>query len=299
MNKPLHLKYRPQTLFEVLGQPHIQNIPDLLTQGVHSFLFHGSSGTGKTTISRIIGKILQIVDVQEIDAAIYTGVDDMRELISQVSFRSLRGTGEKLLILDECHMLSKSAWNSILKFLEEPPSHAYICLCTTELNKVPTTIKTRCATYQLNELSDDELLILLDSVATQEEITLTKEIVDTILEWSNGSARQALVLLEQCKDSDSFAASFKPNDVVLNSIDLCKALIKRREISHVATILKDLKGANLFSVRLEITNYLTGCVLRANDRNEAVKFLSILECFDRPIENFSTLVLCTYEALLK
>jgi len=302
--EPLHLKYRPTTLEEVIGQAHVKNIPDLLKQGMHSFLFFGNSGTGKTTLSRILGNILDITDVMEIDSATYTGVEDMRELADNLRYKSLRGNGKKLLILDECHMLSKSSWNSLLKLLEEPPPHSYLALCTTEIGKVPSTIQTRCAKYQLNDLASEELKVLVDTVSKKEDIELSDEIKNTIVEFSLGSARQALVLLAQCRDVetvDEFIAVCRQSEGTLDAIDLCRALIKGKGIEVISSILKDMKGKNMFAVKMSISNYLTGCILRANSKNEALKFLSLLECFDRPIEqhDFSALVLSVYEASLK
>jgi len=302
--EPLHIKYRPKELHEVIGQPQVKNIPDLLEQGMHSFLFFGNSGTGKTTLSRILGRMLSITDVMEIDAATYTGVDEMRELAENLRYKSLRGNGKKLLILDECHMLSKSSWNSLLKLLEEPPAHAYVALCTTEIGKVPSTIQTRCAKYKLNDLTNEELKLIIDSVSASEGILLADEIKNTIIEFSSGSARQVLVLLAQCRDVETvedFIAIYKQSEGTLDAIDLCKALIKGKSIEVIASILRDLKGKNLYSVKMDISNYLTGCILRANDAREAIKFLALLECFDRPIEqnDFPALVLSVYEARLK
>lgn len=305
--EPLHIKHRPTNLADVRGQPTIKGLPSVLEEGkFHSFLFYGNSGTGKTTVARIIGNILNIIDVIEVDAATYTGVDDMRELASGLQYRSMRGaSGKKLLILDECHMLSKSAWNSLLKLLEEPPPHLYIVLCTTEISKVPNTIQTRCAKYKLSDLEAKDLKELVSRTAEIEGILISEEIINTIVEFSFGSARQALVLLAQCRDVetvDDFLTAYRQTEGTLDSIDLCKAIIKKRDQAVISAILKDLKDKNLYGVKIDITNYLTGCVLRANNMQEAQRFLSLLECFDRPIEQatgFSTLVLCVYEARLK
>ena len=147
----LYRKYRPQSFKEVLGQEHVVEALEgaiRLGRVAHAYLFSGSRGTGKTSVARILAKALGTseTDLYEIDAASNRGIDDIRLLrdgVSAVPFESKR----KVYIIDEVHMLTKEAFNALLKTLEEPPPHVIFILATTELEKVPETIISRCQTF--------------------------------------------------------------------------------------------------------------------------------------------------------
>jgi DNA polymerase-3 subunit gamma/tau len=146
MSLPLVIKYRPKSFEEVIGH---EDMLMALLRAIssdtcpHSFLFTGVSGLGKTTLARITAMELQ-ADPLEIDAASNNGVDATRGLVELGQHMSMVGDGRRAIIIDECHTLSKQAWQPLLKLLEEPPDHLYIMLCTTELEKVPDTIRNRC-----------------------------------------------------------------------------------------------------------------------------------------------------------
>ncbi len=198
----LHVEYRPDNLDEVIGQDAIvkslkqkfksKDIP-------HAFLFTGGAGCGKTTLARIIGKEVGASGpgLMEIDAATNTGIDAWREISAQLQYTSMGKNPNKFVIIDECHRLSGSAWDSLLKIIEEPPSHVFFSLCTTNIKKVPKTIRTRCQEYTLKDVRVDDLRDLLDEVADAEDISLPKGGIELICRQSEGSPRRALTYLSQ------------------------------------------------------------------------------------------------------
>src|SRR5258706_4881767 len=148
----LYRKYRPNDWDEVLGQDHVVKVLDgSINNGkvAHAYLFSGSRGTGKTSVARIFARALGTSenDIYEIDAASNRGIDDIRELREDVRVLPFESK-HKVYIIDEVHMLTKEAWGALLKTLEEPPEHAIFVLATTELGKVPETIRSRCQTFE-------------------------------------------------------------------------------------------------------------------------------------------------------
>src|SRR5438105_13569373 len=190
-------KYRPGTFEEVIGQPHVvQTLMNAVSTKriAHAFLFSGTRGVGKTTVARILAKALNCekgptgtpcntcpacaeiaqctsVDVIEIDGASNTGVDDVREIRENVKFTPFRGM-YRIYIIDEVHMLSNSAFNALLKTLEEPPAHVVFIFATTEVNKVPLTILSRCQRFDLRRIPASLIAKHLDYIAKKEAIAL-------------------------------------------------------------------------------------------------------------------------------
>lgn len=197
----LYTKYRPQTLDEVLGQDHItkplaQSMQD--KDFSHSYIFHGTRGTGKTSIARIVASMLKVspADLYEIDAASHTGVDTMRDLLESVMTLPMAGE-YKIYILDEVHMLSKSAFNALLKTLEEPPAHVIFILATTELDKVPDTIMSRSEVYSFREPSESVLQDLVQEVTKKEGYSIDVDAVAIIAKLGRGSFRDTLSHLQK------------------------------------------------------------------------------------------------------
>lgn len=203
----LYQKYRPTSFKEVLGQDHIiKALAGALKEkhSGHAYLFVGSRGTGKTSIARILARELEAsdADIHEIDAASNTGVDNMRQLREEAAvmpFESKR----KVYIIDEVHMLSKGAFNAFLKLLEEPPSHVAFILATTELEKVPDTIQSRCQVFTFKKPTQKVLSEMVTKVAKAEGFTLEKASGELIAFLADGSFRDALSILQKILASSS------------------------------------------------------------------------------------------------
>ncbi|MDA0738851.1 MAG: DNA polymerase III subunit gamma/tau [Nitrospirae bacterium] len=215
-------KFRPGTFEELIGQPHVvQTLRNaiLRKQVAHAYLFSGMRGVGKTTVARILAKALNCengptsdpceqcesckeisrgnsVDVIEIDGASNTGVDDVRELRENVKYSPFRGQ-YRIYIIDEVHMLSNSAFNALLKTLEEPPAHAVFIFATTEVHKIPATITSRCQHFNFRRIPRREIIARLQAVAQRNEVIIEERSLGAIAQASEGSMRDALSLLDQ------------------------------------------------------------------------------------------------------
>ena len=216
----LYLKYRPKSFSDVVGQDHIVTTLEHAVerdQLVHAYLFFGPRGTGKTSLARILAKILLIrgvkdekiqkqiiksvdegtlVDLIEIDAATNRQIDDVRDLKEKVQFVPTIASA-KIYIIDEVHMMTKEAFNALLKTLEEPPKHAYFILATTELHKVPDTIQSRCQRFPFRLIGDEDIVRCLQNIADKEHITIDRGALRAIARHVNGGMRDAISLLDQ------------------------------------------------------------------------------------------------------
>ena len=215
-------KYRPGTFDDVIGQPHVvQTLVNAITTKriAQAYLFSGTRGVGKTTVARILAKALNCeqgptgmpcgicvncteiaqghsVDVIEIDGASNTSVDDVREIRENVKFTPFKGS-YRVYIIDEVHMLSNSAFNALLKTLEEPPSHVVFIFATTEIHKIPATILSRCQHYNFRRIAKTEIIARLRHVAEQDGIELEERSLAALARASEGSMRDGLSLLDQ------------------------------------------------------------------------------------------------------
>ncbi len=197
----LYRTYRPSKWSEIMGQDHIVNaLKDAITnkRTAHAYLFSGSRGTGKTSTARILARELKTADedVYEIDAASILGIDNFRELREHVSVLPF-SSPYKVYIIDEVHMLSKEAWNPLLKTLEEPPKHVVFVLATTESDKVPETIVSRCQTFTFRKPGREILRKELQRIATKEGIIIDAGATDLLALLGDGSFRDALGMLEK------------------------------------------------------------------------------------------------------
>jgi DNA polymerase-3 subunit gamma/tau len=227
----LYQKYRPSSFKDVLGQDHIvKTLQGALKEDHpgHAYLFVGSRGTGKTSVARILAKALgaKDADIHEIDAASYTGVDNIRQLREEASvlpFESER----KVYIVDEVHMLSKSAFNAFLKLLEEPPAHVVFILATTELEKVPDTIQSRCQVFTFKKPTAKVLTEMIAKVAKAEGFTLENASADLISLLADGSFRDGLSILQK------ILASSSDKKVSLKEVELVTGAPKTELIHRV------------------------------------------------------------------
>jgi DNA polymerase III subunit gamma/tau len=218
----LYRIYRPQRFAEVVGQSHIvRTLQNASRSGklAHAYLFTGSRGVGKTTLARLVAKAAncldlkdgdpcgkcaacqaieagQFLDLVEIDAASHTGVDNVRDIIEHVKFKPSSGR-MKVFIIDEVHMLSKAAFNALLKTLEEPPAHAIFILATTDSQKVPETIISRTQRFDFHRLTETEIVEQLKKIIKKEKLKISSEVVTLISRSSEGGLRDALSLLDK------------------------------------------------------------------------------------------------------
>lgn len=200
-NLALYRKYRPQKFEEVLGQDHITEVLKnavKLGRISHAYLFSGSRGTGKTSVARILAKEAGCsdIDLMEIDAASSRGIDEIRALREGVRFSPLQ-SDVKVYIIDEVHMLTKEAFNALLKTLEEPPKHAIFILATTELEKVPDTIISRCQNFSFHKIPENILREAMKVTAQKEGVKIDGETAGLIALFAEGSFRDAQGMLDQ------------------------------------------------------------------------------------------------------
>ena len=302
MYRVLARKYRPQTFADLIGQEVlVRTLTNAFASGriAHAFILTGIRGIGKTTTARIIARGLNCigpdgngeptttpcgvcpnciaiaedrhVDVIEMDAASNTGVDNMRDLIDSVQYAPVSAR-YKVYIIDEVHMLSKSAFNAILKTLEEPPPHVKFIFATTEIRKIPVTIISRCQRFDLKRVEMDELAQHLINVSAKESITLPQESATLIASAAEGSVRDSLSLLDQAiaLHTDAAGAVTITTDSVremlgladkTQSFTLLKLLFDGKTDEALASAQKlHHQGADpvmLLSDLLDITHYLT------------------------------------------
>lgn len=290
---PLTLKYRPSTLEGVIGQDAVvRSIRTVIDKGPlpHAFLFSGPAGTGKTTLARIVAGLVKcgLGNVMEIDAATNTGIDNMRDVMSTLKYKGFGESPNRAVIVDECHQLSKGAFDSMLKILEEPPAHVFFMLCTTNPGKVPTTIASRCASYNLRELGKDDLWDLLEDVAKRERLDVPEDIMGAVVRAANGSPRAALSALQIVHD----ARSLKEAQTLLAQpmddgelIDILRELVNTGRVQwpRVLDVLKANKDADPEGMRLSIVNYIAAVLLNTTQDKKAATLLDILNQFMKPM----------------
>jgi DNA polymerase-3 subunit gamma/tau len=201
MSQVLYRKYRPEKWNDVIGQDHVVSVLKSSSENKkisHAYLFTGGRGTGKTTIARIFAKSLGISpsDIYEIDAASNRGIDDIREIRDGVHVLPLNSE-YKAYIIDEVHMLTKEAFNALLKTLEEPPAHAIFILATTGTDKIPETVISRCQVFNFKKPNQNTLKETITNVAKKEGFSIDQSASDLISILAEGSFRDALGLLQK------------------------------------------------------------------------------------------------------
>lgn len=304
MSIDLHLKYRPQILDAVLGQDQtVKSLQGLFDSGnlPHAFLFTGSSGVGKTTISRILATMVscRLENIIEINAATSTGIDGIRDLTDTIRYTSLSGD-PKFIIMDECHKLTSAAWEALLKPVEEPPAHVYFCFATTEPDKVPIALKTRCHSYILKDIIYDDLMDLIEFVYDEEHFTFPKNSLEFIARASNGSFRQALVYLQQVSPLKTLEEIKSLLQTAIDSMEalvFCRLLFSKKKPSwtEVSKAFKELKDIDSESLRIIMMNYYKSCALNSRSEDDTVRAFKLLEILANPFSKATgnaEMVLC-------
>jgi len=293
MSQALYRKWRSQTFDQVVGQEHvIQTLRNALREErvAHAYLFSGPRGTGKTSIARILAKALncsapeaerpcdkcptcvaisegRMLDLIEIDAASNNSVDDVRDLRDKVGFRPSEGR-YKVYIIDEVHMLSISAFNALLKTLEEPPPHARFMLATTEPHKIPATILSRCQRFDLRRISVPQIVTHLQMIAKAEGFGAEPEALSAIARSAQGCMRDAISLLDQMLSYGNQTVTFLQVQESLGAVsgqsvaELVNA-IAARNVAAGLTLIQQLltQGASLTEFCHQVVEHLRGVMV--------------------------------------
>ena len=300
----LYTKYRPQTFADVVGQRHvISTLERAVTEGKtsHAYLFCGPRGTGKTTMARILAKALlcekgpgqlpdgtcedcrliaagEHPDVYELDAASRTGVDSVRdEIINNVSYAPVRGR-RKVYIIDEVHMLTKQAFNALLKTLEEPPEHVVFIMCTTDPQQILATVLSRVQRFDFHSISNDDIRGRLRQVCEAEGFSYDDEALDIVVRHARGGMRDALSTLEQLSVFGDGAISTEVARDMLGSLSsaqlsrVCQALATR-DVPTLFSVVGELvdSGRDLLQFTRELATRVRDCyVLSVSGGNAEV-----------------------------
>lgn len=296
----LYHKYRPNRLEDIVGNVDtVTTLDNMLTKPEHTphaILFTGPSGCGKTTIGRIVANRLGVTgqDFIEVDSADFRGIDTIRDIRRNSSFKPINSK-RRVWLIDECHKLTNDAQNALLKILEDTPQHAYFVLCTTEPQKLIKTIRSRCSVFELKLLNDREMRTLLRNIVLAEQETVTNIVYDTIITTAAGAPRTALQLLDQVLNTTTEqreAVAKKTNQQQAESIELCRALIKRTPWSAVRTLLTGLKDQEVENIRRHVLAYAQTVLLNGENDTAAL----VIEEFMEPMYNtgFAGLVYACY-----
>lgn len=255
MHQALYRKYRPKTFSDVCGQDHISNtLKNQISENcfTHAYLFTGSRGTGKTSSAKIMAKAVnclnpqngdpcnecencigidngEILDVVEIDAASNNSVEDIRNLRDQVEYLPSKAKF-RVYIIDEVHMLSKSAFNALLKTLEEPPAHVIFILATTEVWAIPATILSRCQRYDFNRISAEVIADRIKFICEKENLTVEDNAANLISKLCDGGMRDALSLLDLCAGTDS--------NITEKLVASCSGLVGKEHLFKITDIIE-------------------------------------------------------------
>ncbi len=271
MSDELFKKYRPKLLKEVVGQPDACSVLKSLidkNKVPQSLLFTGPSGCGKTTLARIMKDKLECADscFYEKNAADFNGIEMVREIRSTIRLAAV-GSKCKIYFLDECQDLTKAAQNALLTYLEHPPKHVYFFLATTDPAKLLTTVKTRCTEIRCSALTDKALTELVQRVAKAEDLELSDEVTERLVDAAEGSGRKALVLLHQIseiEEEDDQLTAIAKSTSNIDAIELARMLCRKGiKWPTVAKLIKQINPTDDDAERIRrlILSYYNGVLL--------------------------------------
>lgn len=279
---PLYQKYRPKTLKGVIGQDG--SVVSLQMQidkkkVPHVVLLTGPSGCGKTTIGRILKEHLECGDGDffEINCADFKGIDMVRDIRRAVGMSPMHGS-TRVWLIDEAGKLTNDAQNALLKLLEDTPSHAYFLLATTDPQKLIKTIHTRAAQVKLSAITHKDLELLIQRVANKEGMSISGDIISEIADAADGSARKALVILEQVGTLETEAEQLKAIQTSTfnkdEAINLARALFDRRGTPwpEIARILRNLSDQDAEGIRYCVLGYARSCLIGKEDKPPNMQF---------------------------
>ena len=319
--KVFYRKYRPKNFLELVGQDNIKNVlinSIKLNKIAHAYIFTGPRGTGKTSTAKIFAKTLNCLnnssgvscdecemcktynesaDIIEIDAASNNGVEEIRTLRDSVKIAPYNSK-YKIYIIDEVHMLSNSAWNAFLKTLEEPPSHVIFILATTEINKIPETVMSRCQRFDFTKIPELKMTEHLKNICAKEDIQITDEALHEIVKLSNGCLRDVLSYLDKISKFDCEIDSklIEDNFGIISDTKLKELYdyIKDGNIDFINNKLDEISNSGITPLNFvnDFVNYLLKQIIEKNiikyDEIEYVKL--IINKLNSVVNNFNSLI---------
>jgi DNA polymerase-3 subunit gamma/tau len=260
---------------------------------------YGPTGAGKTTLGRIVAGELGANgdDYREVDTADFRGIEMVREMRKQSRFAPLEG-GSRVWLLDECHKLSNDAQNALLKALEDPPDHVYYILCTTDPQKLLPTIRGRCTQHQVAPLPERAMRKLVRTVASAQGEKLGKEVIQQVVETSQGLPRDGLQVLDKVLAADAdtrMEVAQQRADQQAQAIELARAMLQGAGWKKVRNILNDLKDEDPEAIRRQVLGYYSSVLLGGENDGAA----GVMEEFTEPFYNngFPGLVFACYSAV--
>lgn len=284
MYQALYRQYRPKTFKEVLGQEHITTtLKNQIQKGNigHAYLFSGTKGTGKTSVAKIFSRAVNclnptdgnpcneceickgildesIMDIIEMDAASNRGIDDIRELRDKVIYPPARAK-HKIYIIDEAHMLTNQAFNALLKTLEEPPEHLIFILATTEMEKLPQTILSRCQRFDFKRITSKDIVANMKNICSELKVPVENKALNIIARNSDGAMRDALSLLDQC-------ISYKEGELTYEDV---LSILGIANTDLLFTMVDNIKNKNLEDILFKIDEIIQ----EGKDTNKFIKDL--------------------------